>query len=315
MSVKAAASSIPKAVKAGLVLSRVPIVTPELNALENKYYQYQAELERRLMWTFPSYFYFKKGTLAERRFQSVQKGVISKQPGVWFPKGVPDVRHNRERSQKQDIMLPREASEGSNKSDVSRPIVPNSRTTKADENNDITSLDRKLDRTLHLLVKDDKGSWVLPSFPVDIEAKEGKKASLFLSTFTSLFASDYSFYIHRFSFLKELIPLSKAKDEGLVKDRVIKSIPPIEQYKAPKYPIVLCHGLSGFDKLILIPSIFQLTKMIKASILSNHSDSFMQEDDDKDIQSDALVHVDYWIGVREALEARGCTVITAKVPS
>ena len=83
MSVKAAASSIPKAVKAGLVLSRVPIVTPELNALENKYYQYQAELERRLMWTFPSYFYFKKGTLAERRFQSVQKGVISKQPGVW----------------------------------------------------------------------------------------------------------------------------------------------------------------------------------------------------------------------------------------
>lgn len=176
MSVKAAASSIPKAVKAGLVLSRVPIVTPELNALENKYYQYQAELERRLMWTFPSYFYFKKGTLAERRFQSVQKGVISKQPGVWFPKGVPDVRHNRERSQKQDIMLPREASEGSNKSDVSRPIVPNSRTTKADENNDITSLDRKLDRTLHLLVKDDKGSWVLPSFPVDIEPKEGKKA-------------------------------------------------------------------------------------------------------------------------------------------
>lgn len=139
--------------------------------------------------------------------------------------------------------------------------------------------------------------------------------SLFLSTFTSLFASDYSFYIHKFSFLKELIPLSKAKDEGLVKDRVIKSIPPIEQYKAPKYPIVLCHGLSGFDKLILIPSIFQLTKMIKASILSNHSDSFMQEDDDKDIQSDALVHVDYWIGVREALEARGCTVITAKVPS
>lgn len=121
-------------------------------------------------------FLFQKGTLAERRFQSVQKGVISKQPGVWFPKGVPDVRHNRERSQKQDIMLPRQASEGSNKSDVSRPIVPNSRTTKADENNDITSLDRKLDRTLHLLVKDDKGSWVLPSFPVDIEAKEGKKA-------------------------------------------------------------------------------------------------------------------------------------------
>ncbi|PAK97860.1 hypothetical protein B8W96_12420, partial [Lentilactobacillus parakefiri] len=71
---------------------------------------YQSELERRLMWTFPSYFYFKKGTLTERRFQSAQKGVISKQPGVWFPKGVPDVKHNRERSQKQEIMLPKDTS-------------------------------------------------------------------------------------------------------------------------------------------------------------------------------------------------------------
>ncbi|CDO92784.1 unnamed protein product [Kluyveromyces dobzhanskii CBS 2104] len=175
MSVKAAVSSISKTINAGLVLSRIPIITPELNALESKYYQYQTELERRLMWTFPSYFYFKKGTLAERRFQSVQKGVISKQPGVWFPQGVPDVKHNRERSKKQEVVLPTDSSEGSNKSDVSRPIVPNSRTTKADESNDITSLERRLDRTLHLLVKDVNGKWILPSFPVNTESTDGKK--------------------------------------------------------------------------------------------------------------------------------------------
>ncbi|BAP69318.1 54S ribosomal protein L17 [Kluyveromyces marxianus] len=176
MSVKTATNSIPKAIKASLVLSRIPIVTPELNALESKYFQYQSELERRLMWTFPSYFYFKKGTLTERRFQSAQKGVISKQPGVWFPKGVPDVKHNRERSQKQEIVLPKDTSEASLNSDVSRPIVPNSRITKADEKNDISSLERKLDRTLYLLVKDGKENWVLPNFPVEAVNSEEKKA-------------------------------------------------------------------------------------------------------------------------------------------
>ncbi|CDO92778.1 unnamed protein product [Kluyveromyces dobzhanskii CBS 2104] len=55
--------------------------------------------------------------------------------------------------------------------------------------------------------------------------------------------------------------------------------------------------------------------MIRASIVTNHSDSFMEEADDEGMRSDAIVHVDYWIGIREALEARGCTVITAKVPS
>lgn len=175
MSVKATAASVPKVIKAGLVLSRTPIVTPELNALESKYYQYQTELERRLMWTFPSYFYFKKGTLAERRFQSAQKGVISKQPGVWFPKGVPDVKHNRERSQKQEIVLPKENNENSSKSDVSRPITANSRITKADETNDLTSLERKLDRTLYLMLKDSNGLWKFPSFPVTTDRSDEKK--------------------------------------------------------------------------------------------------------------------------------------------
>lgn len=163
-----ATSSKVRSVKAGLILSRIPIVTQDLTTLEKQYYEYQSELERRLMWTFPQFFYFRKGTLAEKRFLAAQKGPVSRQPGVWFPKGVPDVRHNRERRTKQDIKLPKstggDAGDGAAQvDDISRPIVPNSRITEADQNNDTSSLERKLSSTLYLLVKNTTGKWMFPS--------------------------------------------------------------------------------------------------------------------------------------------------------
>lgn len=171
-------------IAAGLILSRIPLVTPEINQLEKQYYEYQNELKRRLMWTFPYYFYYKNGTVAERRFISAQRGPVSKQPGVWYPKGVPDVKHNRERSQKQEIVLPRESSEGGSqgKNDLSRPIVPNSRITEADKRGDLASLERQLARTLYLLVEGSNGEWRFPSFtvenntPLHISANKGLKA-------------------------------------------------------------------------------------------------------------------------------------------
>lgn len=157
-------------VLAGLILSRIPIVTQDMTKLEKQYYEYQSALKERLMWTFPHYFYFKRGTLAERRFLLAQKGPISKQPGVWFPKGVPDIKHNRERSSKQEVNLPRQETTGTDAQsgdDITRPIVPNPRITEADKKNDITSLERQLSRTLYLLVKDSKGLWSFPSFAVE----------------------------------------------------------------------------------------------------------------------------------------------------
>ncbi|SCV03203.1 LANO_0G02784g1_1 [Lachancea nothofagi CBS 11611] len=170
-----ASASKPAKIKAGLILSRIPIVTPDLTTLERQYYEYQSELERRLMWTFPQYFYFRKGTLAEKRFLAAQKGPVSKQPGVWFPKGVPDIKHNRERSLKQEVSLPQSSSSESNegvskKDDISRPVVPNSRLTHADESNDVQSLERKLSSTLYLLVKSGAGKWAFPSFPIATES-------------------------------------------------------------------------------------------------------------------------------------------------
>ncbi|KAL3234927.1 Triacylglycerol lipase 2 [Nakaseomyces bracarensis] len=95
----------------------------------------------------------------------------------------------------------------------------------------------------------------------------------------------------------------------------IEKIPTIEDYKAPKYPIVLCHGLSGFDKLILIPSVFKLTRLLTSSIHLNNSDHFLEGgDQDSEIREKNLLEIDYWIGVKEILEKNGCQTITTKVP-
>lgn len=95
------------------------------------------------------------------------------------------------------------------------------------------------------------------------------------------------------------------------KDRIFSEFPTRNDYLAPKNPIVLCHGLSGFDKLILVPSLFQLTQMISNFILGNNTDYFMQDDDDG--RNRGILEVEYWIGVKQKLEAEGCTVITSKV--
>lgn len=55
-----------------------------------------------------------------------------------------------------------------------------------------------------------------------------------------------------------------------------------EDYQAPKNPIILAHGLLGFDELHLV--------------------------------SQRFPGIHYWYGVREALAAKGIEVITASVP-
>lgn len=121
------------------------------------------------MWTFPQYFYFKKGTLSERKFTAAQRGPVTRQPGVWYPRGVPDIKFNRERRYKQEIVIPREKTADDGEDSLSRPITPSSRITEADTKNDTRALTRKLDRTLYLLVQQNS-EWKFPTF--SLEAKE-----------------------------------------------------------------------------------------------------------------------------------------------
>lgn len=159
-------------IRASLILSRVPIVTPEVSEFDQKFYDYQESLERRLMWTFPKWYYFKKGTVAEREFTKAQKYPVAKHAGVWYPQGVPDVKHDRDRRFKQEVILPEKASEEESEDaeNAARPITANPRETDVDRKNDQTSLERKLPRTLYLVVKQD-GAWRFPAFKVEGEEK------------------------------------------------------------------------------------------------------------------------------------------------
>lgn len=67
-----------------------------------------------------------------------------------------------------------------------------------------------------------------------------------------------------------------------------------ERYDAPHYPIVLCHGFSGFDKLQIVPDLGLKTS-------------------DSELVQRGLFEVDYWYGIQEALTKLGATVLTAKV--
>lgn len=76
-----------------------------------------------------------------------------------------------------------------------------------------------------------------------------------------------------------------------------------EKYQTPKHPMVLCHGLLGFDTLTLFqaPSIAG----IGGKELENAAEQVRKSG----------IMLNYWHGIEDALTAAGATVITAKVPA
>lgn len=119
------------------------------------------------MWTFPKWFWFKPGTVSEQKFRELNRRPLYDNPNLEFVGGRPDVRNDRDRRFKQEIRLPQTYDDPSAEVDeLTKKIVPNSRTTKADESNDLSSLERKLSRSLYLVVSEDGKQWNFPSFPV-----------------------------------------------------------------------------------------------------------------------------------------------------
>ncbi|GME89658.1 unnamed protein product [[Candida] boidinii] len=109
-------------------------------------------------------------------------------------------------------------------------------------------------------------------------------------------------------------------------------------YQMPKYPIVLCHGFSGFDRLIYLPNINFFNET--ANALSGSQQDKISIENDKNIKSqlsnnthketedsnglknfndiitldDGLELLEYWNGIKKELRSRGCIVFSAKVP-
>lgn len=160
------------AIRSTLLLLRTPVITADLPEFQKQYYRYQNELWKRLMWTFPKWFYYREGTLSEQKFRELNKNPVYNNPNLEFVGGRPELRQQRDRRFKQELSLPKTYQENAKEEEdtqsesLARKIVPNSRITKADEAKDLTSLERALSRTLYLVVSQDKGkSWKLPSFP------------------------------------------------------------------------------------------------------------------------------------------------------
>ncbi|CAG8492191.1 1377_t:CDS:2 [Paraglomus occultum] len=132
----------------GIVLSRCPIITRNLHPFEREYYKYQQRLEQARAAPFPVEFYFKKGSIAEKNWLAKKAGDGEK-------------KSNSKKSNESKVESSSETNtsttyteETGSGSDLDEEkITMASRVTEADRINDMTSLDRALQRTLYLIVR------------------------------------------------------------------------------------------------------------------------------------------------------------------
>lgn len=116
------------------------------------------------------------------------------------------------------------------------------------------------------------------------------------------------FLVHPLPYINGLKSIWNSKEEGetinadekydiqLIKDKFSKLR---DHYGVPKHPIVLCHGLLGFDTLKL----FDIPPFANSDL----------EGVVKDVKSSGIL-VNYWHGIEDALTKAGALVITARVP-
>lgn len=108
----------------------------------------------------------------------------------------------------------------------------------------------------------------------------------------------------------EVPPMTKPEDLMLIKDKYVNLR---DSYTPPKYPIVLCHGLSGFDSLILM-QLPQIKDSVKKGDLNPDENLTKVTDEVTEKVKSSSLMVNYWYGIEEALNKVGADVITAKVP-
>lgn len=179
------------------VVSRPPLITRELTDFEKSYYLYQKRLNERLALPFTRYFYYKKGTPADiewkrkarsRKTPARDIGVYNaygdegwndellvgdqqSEPSVQMESLIRDAEGRDVISGRKvgDVEADGEAiagdmreGEGTAK-EVGQPLErPASRETEADRTGNIKSLNRRMDRSLYLLVKNEAGVWRFP---------------------------------------------------------------------------------------------------------------------------------------------------------
>lgn len=157
-----------------LLLSRLPTILPSPTPFESSVYAYNAKLERALSQPFPRDLYFKKGSAAETQFLEDEK--------------------ERQAARKGDAKVNEQLSSVPLSSAQSQTLT--SRKTQADETNDVRSLQRKLERTLFLVIKGGKAGeqWTLPHSVFSTNSSESLHSAAHASV-TDLLGEDMDIWM------------------------------------------------------------------------------------------------------------------------
>jgi large subunit ribosomal protein L46 len=166
--------------RASVLLSRQPQITRDLSPFEKAFLFYQRRLNERLALPFTRYFYFKKGTAADLDWKRKAKHRFTpaRELGVYHSYGKYGwndellVGAEEVEPQNQVEALLRD-SESDTKNQNVREIEDDSegrsifkpppRVTHADATTNERSMDRLLQRSLYLVVKDQSGAWRFPT--------------------------------------------------------------------------------------------------------------------------------------------------------
>lgn len=166
-------------VKAGVLLSRAPLVTADPHPFEKAYHLYQRRLNERLVLPFTQYFYYKRGTPAFehwRKSKTARGGVATRDVGKYNAYSenswndevlVGDTTADQENLVEQLVEEEGRRTEFAGESGLTN-TAGLKRVTDADLNNNQRSLERKLQRTLYLVVKEKAregkpANWIFPS--------------------------------------------------------------------------------------------------------------------------------------------------------
>ncbi|KAG0256845.1 54S ribosomal protein L17 mitochondrial [Mortierella polycephala] len=145
---------------AGAVVSRQPLIVRDLTPFEQEYFTYQKNLERENAAAFGAEFYFKKGSIAERRWKQQEAERQAAASGIFSSSSSPSKSASKTPADPAADV----ESEEDRVAALETKIEFNDRVTEADRKNDVRSLERALQRTLYLIVKKprDQHAWQFP---------------------------------------------------------------------------------------------------------------------------------------------------------
>jgi len=163
-----------------VLLSRPPLLTRELTPFEKSYYLYQRRLNERLALPFTRYFYYQKGTPGDVEWKRKikERTTPARDIGAYSAYGdegwndellvgdrVSEPEEQIERLVKDaEVEVKERDNQGEGevvkKEEVERPMP---RITEEDKSGNLRSLNRRLGRTLYLIVTRDNRLWEFPS--------------------------------------------------------------------------------------------------------------------------------------------------------